>query len=62
MDDNQVHVSGLVIPVVESDLSGLNIQALIGRDVLDQGILIYEGRHDSGDARVLIPSRCDFFV
>jgi predicted aspartyl protease len=44
MDNNQIHLSGLVIPVIESDLSALNIQALLGRDLLEQGILIYDGR------------------
>jgi len=44
MDAGQVHVSSLIIPVVESDLAGLGIQALLGRDVLDQGIFIYDGR------------------
>jgi hypothetical protein len=44
MDNNEIHLSGSVIPVIESDLSAQNIQALLGRDLLDQGILIYDGR------------------
>ena len=43
MDARQVHVCSLLTPVVESDLSPHGIQALIGRDVLDRGILIYDG-------------------
>ena len=43
MDANQVHLSGLIIPVIESDLNAQGFQALLGRDVLDQGILIYDG-------------------
>jgi predicted aspartyl protease len=45
MDGSQVHLSSLIIPVIESDLCGQeNIQALLGRDVLDQGLLVYHGR------------------
>jgi hypothetical protein len=43
MDGNQVHVPSSVIPVIESDLSQQGIQALIGRDVLNQGVLHYDG-------------------
>ena len=44
MDADQVHLSSLVIPVVGIDLSAQQgIQALIGRDVLEQGIFIYDG-------------------
>ncbi|MBU4270649.1 MAG: hypothetical protein KKA28_02115 [Planctomycetes bacterium] len=43
MDSNQVHLSSGIIPVVESDLISQGFEALIGRDVLDQGILIYDG-------------------
>ena len=45
MDDNRVHLSSLIIPVIESDLNVLGFQALLGRDVLDQGILVYNGHH-----------------
>jgi hypothetical protein len=44
MDNGQVHLSGLVIPVIEGDLNAQGIQALLGRDLLEQGILIYDGR------------------
>ena len=43
MDSNQVHLSSDIIPVVESDLVSQGFEVLIGRDVLDQGILIYDG-------------------
>jgi predicted aspartyl protease len=43
MDAKQVHLSSLIIPVIESDLNAQGFQALLGRDVLDQGILIYDG-------------------
>ena len=43
MDNNQIHLSGMVIPVIESDLNSQGIQALLGRDLLDQGILVYDG-------------------
>ena len=46
--DSQIHVHSMIIPVIESDLTAMaNIQALIGRDVLDRGILIYDGCHRS---------------
>ncbi len=44
MDNGQIHLSGLVLPVIESNLKGQGIQALLGRDLLEQGILIYDGR------------------
>jgi hypothetical protein len=44
MDNGQVHSPGLVIPVIESDLGSQGIQALLGRNLLEQGILIYDGR------------------
>lgn len=44
MDSDEVHIPSLIIPVVESDLACQGIQALIGRDVLENGILIYDGR------------------
>ena len=47
MDANEVHVPSMIIPVIESDLAGLGIQALLGRDVLEKGILIYDGRRGS---------------
>lgn len=43
MDNGQVHLPGMIIPVIESDLNSQGIQALLGRDLLDQGILIYNG-------------------
>jgi hypothetical protein len=43
MGSNQVHLSSLIIPVVESELDSHGFQALLGRDVLDQGIFIYDG-------------------
>jgi predicted aspartyl protease len=45
MDAKQLHLSSLIIPVIESDLSAHGFQALLGRDVLDQGIFIYDGHH-----------------
>jgi hypothetical protein len=36
-------VTGELIPVIESDLDTRGFQALLGRDVLDQGIFIYNG-------------------
>ena len=43
MDANQMHLSSDIIPVVESNLVLQGFEVLIGRDVLDQGILIYDG-------------------
>jgi hypothetical protein len=47
MDNDHLHfpVKGIIIPVTEMDLSRQNIQGLLGRDVLDQGIFIYDGSH-----------------
>jgi hypothetical protein len=47
MDDDHVHypVRGVILQVTEMDLSRQNIQGLIGRDVLDQGIFLYNGCH-----------------
>lgn len=45
MDSGEVHVPSMIIPVIESTLACQGIQALIGRDVLEKGILIYDGRH-----------------
>jgi hypothetical protein len=44
MEETQVHVASLTIPVIESDLSAQGFQVLIGRDVLSQGLLWYNGR------------------
>ena len=43
MDGNQVHVPSVIIPVIESDLNQQGIQALIGRDILNQSVLHYDG-------------------
>ena len=43
----QVHVSAFTIAVVEAALSEQGIQALIGRDVLSKGMLVYNGVHGS---------------
>jgi predicted aspartyl protease len=47
MDNDRVHypVKGGIVLVTEMDLSHHNIQGLIGRDVLDQGIFVYDGVH-----------------
>jgi len=34
----------MIIPVIESDLKSQGIEALLGRNILEQGILIYDGR------------------
>ena len=39
MDNDHVHVPGIVIPVIECDLSSQKLQGLIGRNLLDQGFL-----------------------
>jgi hypothetical protein len=46
MENDHIHypVKGRVVQVTEMDLSAQNIQGLIGRDMLDQGIFIYDGR------------------
>jgi hypothetical protein len=47
MDDGAVHLPGMVIPVVESELALNGIQALLGRDILDQAVLIYDGHRSA---------------
>jgi predicted aspartyl protease len=47
MDANEVHVPSMIIPVIESTLATQGIQALLGRDLLEKGILIYDGRRKS---------------
>jgi predicted aspartyl protease len=44
MDNGEVHLPGMIIPVIESDLKAQGIQALLGRDILEQAVLIYDGR------------------
>ena len=41
--DGQIHVASLTIPVAEAQLSQHGFDALIGRDVLDQGMMFYNG-------------------
>ena len=47
MDNSEFHVASHppahVIPIIECDLSGCVFQALIGRDILDHSMMIYEG-------------------
>jgi hypothetical protein len=44
MDNSQVHLMSLVIPVIECDFSmQSNIDALVGRDVLSRGGFFYNG-------------------
>ena len=44
LGSGQIHVlPSLVIPVIAVDLSSQGIQALIGRDVLREGVFIYNG-------------------
>jgi len=43
----EVYVASLTIPVIESHLRAHNYQALIGRDVLGQALLVYNGRAGS---------------
>lgn len=38
-----VHVMSFTIPVIECDLTAQGIEALIGRDLLDRCLLIYNG-------------------
>ena len=47
MDPGEVHIPSMIIPVIESNLACQGIQALLGRDLLEKGILIYDGRHRS---------------
>ena len=42
---NGVNVA--IVPVIEAPLEGQNIQCLIGRDILEHGILIYSGYTNS---------------
>jgi len=44
MDNGQIHLPGMIIPVIESDLKFQGIEALLGRNILEQGVLIYDGR------------------
>ena len=45
MDKNQWHIIA-TLPVLEARLSNQGIYGLIGRDILDEGILIYNGPSD----------------
>jgi len=47
MEPTQVHVVSVTIPVIEAHLGAHNYQALIGRDVLAQALLVYNGRSGS---------------
>ena len=47
MDAGEIHVPSMIIPVIESALVSQGIQALLGRDLLEKGILIFDGRHKS---------------
>ncbi|MEX0712024.1 MAG: hypothetical protein WD278_06720 [Pirellulales bacterium] len=42
LDNSRFHRL-LTLPVIETDLANAGVQALIGRDVLSEGILIYNG-------------------
>jgi hypothetical protein len=44
MDNGQIHLPGMIIPVIESDLNVPGISALPGGDILEQAILIHDGR------------------
>ena len=44
MDPPEIHTASLTIPVIGASLAHMGIQALIGRDILNKGILIYNGR------------------
>jgi predicted aspartyl protease len=44
MDNQQMHLASLTIPVVELELMNQGFGALIGRDVLSQGLLVYDGK------------------
>ena len=46
----QFHIASLVIPVVESQLSNQGFHVLIGRDVLANALLVYNGK--SGTASI----------
>jgi hypothetical protein len=43
MENNQVHLLSLVIPVIGVDFSNHTYKALVGRDVLARGMLVYNG-------------------
>lgn len=43
MENQQVHLLSLVIPVIGVDFSQQGYQALIGRDVLARGVMVYNG-------------------
>jgi hypothetical protein len=43
MDDTQAHMVSLTIPVIETPLAGHGYIALIGRDVLTRGVMVYSG-------------------
>jgi hypothetical protein len=44
MDPPDVHVASVTLPVIGAPLAHMGIQALIGRDIIDKGILIYNGK------------------
>ena len=44
MGSSQVHTASLTTPIIESKLAVQGFDALIGRDVLSQGLLIYDGK------------------
>jgi predicted aspartyl protease len=44
MDPPDVHIASVTIPVISAPLAHMGIQALIGRDILDQALLIYNGK------------------
>jgi hypothetical protein len=43
LDPPALHVT-LTIPVVETPLASQGFQALVGRDILNQGLLVYSGK------------------
>lgn len=44
MDNSEVHIVSVTIPVVERPLQGHGFIALIGRDVLSHGLMLYNGQ------------------
>jgi hypothetical protein len=44
MDNSQVHIISLTIPVIETPLQAHGYIALIGRDVLSRGVMMYNGQ------------------
>ncbi|MCX7424860.1 MAG: aspartyl protease family protein [Planctomycetia bacterium] len=44
MGSAQVHIASLTAPVIEAKLAGQGFDVLIGRDVLSQGLLVYDGK------------------